>query len=428
MAIYHLSVKTVSRSKGQSATASAAYRAAEKIKDERTGEIFDYSRKLGVVETEIILPECCASMSREELWNMAEAAETRINSTVAREYEVAIPAELGADQRRQLVKNFAGWLVTEYGVAADIAIHEPNKKGDQRNHHAHILTSTRRLRPEGFSEKSRELDDRKTGEVEKIRERWEMTCNQVLYQNGENEISRRTLEAQGVERPPQIHVGAAAMSMVRSGRGSDRYDLNQDIKSLPDLKAELNALSLAENMPAKAPRIAEKAPSLKNAGELSVAEARALLRATADEIAKKPLAEHDKRTAAEQKILKNKEHDSFFAFVAERDRPTPTKGMFEFASTYERRLKEQRELKLELSRAHSECQKKLENHREQTQAERNKILGAAAAAAEQKHPEAVEAIRLDNLRRKAEQERKNEERKLQREAQKLRRGGRGIER
>lgn len=83
MAIYHMSMKTVARAKGKSATASATYRAGEKITDERTGEVFDYSRKLGVVETEIILPKVCASMSRSELWNAAEASETRKNSTVA---------------------------------------------------------------------------------------------------------------------------------------------------------------------------------------------------------------------------------------------------------------------------------------------------------------------------------------------------------
>ena len=97
MAIYHLTVKPVSRSKGQSATASAAYRTATRIKDERTGEIWDFRRKRGVVHREVVLPAGAPmwANNRERLWIAAEASETRKNSTVAREFEVALPSEFG---------------------------------------------------------------------------------------------------------------------------------------------------------------------------------------------------------------------------------------------------------------------------------------------------------------------------------------------
>lgn len=428
MAIYHMSIKTVARSKGKSATAAAAYRSGEKIKDERTGEIFDYSRKQGVISSELIMPPDC-SMSRSELWNMAETAENRKNSTVAREYELALPAELNAGERRQLVKDFAAYLVDRYGVAADVAIHEPNRKGDERNHHAHILTTTRRLTAaDGLTEKTRELDNKRSGEVEIIREKWEQLCNRELSQKLTPEISRHTLEAQGVDRPPQIHVGAAAMSIVRKGKNSDRYRHNQEIKELPKLKAELNALTSASDLGRTPAKIDEKPPSLNNTREISPEQAQGLLRASAAEIAEKPLAELDKKATAEYKTLKKKEYDYFCAFVNERDRPTPKKGLFEFESTYRQKLQAQQELKLELSKAHSEAQRKREQHEVQTQAEQAEILINSRAAAEKKHPGAAAIVEQDKQRQKQEQERKAAERKLQREAQKLRRGGRGVER
>lgn len=424
MAIYHMSMKTVARAKGKSATAAAAYRAGEKIKDERTGEIFDYSRKLGVVETEIILPESCGKIDRSELWNAAEAAETRKNSTVAREYEIALPAELDAEQRRQLVKDFAGWLVDEYGVAADVAIHQPNRKGDERNHHAHILTSTRRLTAEGFGEKTRELDGRKTEEVNKIRERWEIACNQVLCQKGVNEISRQTLKAQGVERVPEIHVGAAATAMARAGRLSERYQRNQDIKALPDLRAELKGLTLSPDLPGNAPNSPDKTPKLKTAEILSADKAHALLSATAAEYAKKPLAALDASAAAEQKRLKALERSSFAAFVEQRDRPPRKKGLFESVKAYESSLQAERERQYELSAAHSKAQKALGKHTTDTAAERQKINAAALTAAEQKHPEAVAAIKQDKEQKRQEQERRAAERKAQEQERK--RGGRSL--
>ena len=165
MAIYHLSVKTISRSAGRSATAAAAYRAGVEITDERTGEIHDYTRKGGVESAELVLPAGAPEWAadRAALWNAAEQAETRKNSTVAREFEIALPEELSPAERARLARDFARELVERHGCAADVCIHAPGKEGDNRNHHAHILLSTRRLGPEGFTEKTRELDDQKTG-------------------------------------------------------------------------------------------------------------------------------------------------------------------------------------------------------------------------------------------------------------------------
>ncbi|MEQ1486780.1 MobQ family relaxase, partial [Methyloglobulus sp.] len=186
MPSYHLSIKTISRSAGRSATAAAAYRTASKIADRRTGEVHDYTRKSGVDYIKLVLPDNAPSWSvnREELWNAAEQAETRKNSTVAREFEVALPSELTDTERQRLALDFAKEIVERHGCAADVAIHAPGKGGDHRNHHAHILCSTRKLTQEGFGAKTRELDDRTSGEVVRWRERFAELQNQRFRENG----------------------------------------------------------------------------------------------------------------------------------------------------------------------------------------------------------------------------------------------------
>ena len=220
MAIYHLSVKPISRSDGRSVTAAAAYRAAAKISDVRTGELHDYTRKQGVVSVTIITPKLAPkwSQDRSQIWNAAELAETRKNATVAREFEIALPSELNATQRQQLAHEFAQELVTQHGCIADVAIHQPGKEGDQRNHHAHILLSTRRLGPDGFTEKTRELDDYNSGPkwVKKWRERYAQLQNQYLQQAGsEQRVDHRSYKDQGLDSIPTCHLGPSAIAYER---------------------------------------------------------------------------------------------------------------------------------------------------------------------------------------------------------------------
>lgn len=246
MAIFHLSVKTISRSAGRSVTAAIAYRSGEKVMDERTGLVHDYTRRRGVEHTEIFLPENAPAWAsqREQLWNAAELAEKRKNSTVAREFEVALPAELNREQRLELVREFARDLVQRHGMAVDVAIHEPGKEGDHRNHHAHILCSTRRLTPEGFKDKTRELDDQKSGEVSHWRERWAEMSNRHLENAGRQErIDHRSLEAQRaaaiergdteqaakLERLPTVHLGPNVVQMEQRGIRTERGDKGRDI-------------------------------------------------------------------------------------------------------------------------------------------------------------------------------------------------------
>ncbi len=221
MATYHLSVKTISRSQGRSATAAAAYRTGARITDARTGLIHDYRRRRGVEASLLILPDDAPDWAgdRARLWNAAELAETRKNSTVAREFEIALPAELDPEQRQRLAADFARELILRHGCAADVAIHQPGREGDQRNHHAHILLTTRRLTAAGFGAKTRELDDLKTGEIGRWRERFAEVQNERLREAGsESRIDHRRLEAQeGSEREATIHLGPTATALERRG-------------------------------------------------------------------------------------------------------------------------------------------------------------------------------------------------------------------
>ena len=220
MAIYHLSVKTISRSAGRSATAAAAYRAGCQITDERTGEIHDYRRKGGVESAALILPDNAPewARARAQLWNAAEQAEKRKNSTVAREFEVALPAELDAAKRQELAHAFARELVKRHGCAADVAIHAPSKESDDRNHHAHILLTTRRLGPDGLGEKTRELDDQKTGKVlvTEWRERFATMQNERLREAGHTvQVDHRSHAERGLDAEPTRHLGPAATGYER---------------------------------------------------------------------------------------------------------------------------------------------------------------------------------------------------------------------
>jgi ATP-dependent exoDNAse (exonuclease V) alpha subunit len=234
MAIYHLSVKPISRAGGRSATAAAAYRSGELVHDLTSDEVFDYTRKRGVEHSEIVLSAAAAradinwARDRQALWNAAEIAEVRKDARVAREYEVALPHELNRGQRVELVRAFAVELANRYGVAVDFSIHLPHRSGDDRNHHAHIMTTTREITATGLGSKAAiewsDTDRRKKGlepaktEVKAIRERWAALTNEHLLQRGiEVRVDHRSLQEQGIDREPQSHLGPAVSGMERRG-------------------------------------------------------------------------------------------------------------------------------------------------------------------------------------------------------------------
>ena len=218
-----MSVKPVSRSKGRSSTAAAAYRAGCEIKDDRTGLKHDYTKKEGVKHTEIITPDGVNIPTRSELWNAAEAAEKRKDGCTAREYEVNLPHELNEQQRTELAQDFCKQLAKTHGIAVDLCIHEPTDKevkagADPRNHHAHILTTTRKITNDGLTDKA---DIEKSGRKRKedlkaTRQLFADTTNRHLEMAGlEQRIDSRSLKDQGSALIPTIKMGKVATQMER---------------------------------------------------------------------------------------------------------------------------------------------------------------------------------------------------------------------
>ncbi|WP_242154600.1 MobQ family relaxase [Sphingomonas sp. BAUL-RG-20F-R05-02] len=219
MAIFHLAVKSVSRSTGRSAVAAVAYRAGVLLENERDGLVHDYTRRNGVEDTLMAVPEGAEwALDRSALWNAAEAAEKRKDAKVAREYELALPAELDADQRRDLVRAFAEDIRDRYGVAVDAAIHAPHDYGDDRNYHAHVMTTTRVVEPDGLGAKTRQLDVRTSAsaEVEAIRESWAERVNVALeHALVPERVDHRSYARQGIEQEPTVKMGHASAAIER---------------------------------------------------------------------------------------------------------------------------------------------------------------------------------------------------------------------
>ena len=221
MATYFLRTKHISRGKGARATRAAAYRAGERIRDERTSEVYDCSDRRDVAYKEVVLPADLAvrldmawTQDRSVLWNAAEHAGLRRNSRLARELLVLVPQELSPAQRADLVRNFAGELADKYRCAVDVCLHQPRPGADARNHHAHLLMTTREVTPDGFGRRTdlehNGQERRRVGlsgssldEYLRIRERWAEVTNESLRQAGLTaRVDHRSLERQGIDREP----------------------------------------------------------------------------------------------------------------------------------------------------------------------------------------------------------------------------------
>jgi hypothetical protein len=160
MSIMFLKIRSVSRGQGGSAVAKAAYIARDRLRDAATDRVHDYRSTPGLEHAEILRPATAPAGGpgwagdRQTLWNKAEAAEHQRNSRVAREYTVALPHELAPRARVELAREFAQRLADRYGTAVDLAVHGPTARGDPRNHHAHILATTRELTADGLGRKA----------------------------------------------------------------------------------------------------------------------------------------------------------------------------------------------------------------------------------------------------------------------------------
>lgn len=288
MTMVHIATKAISRKAGQSAVASAAYRAGDMLDDAKYGKTHDYSKKSGVMSSDIVLPFSLkalgVSVDRETLWNTAEAAETRSDSRVAREWLINLPYELDEYDRHQLAINFAQKLCDDMDVIADVCIHRPVMKlpfdpnvppsskylregeenPDPRNFHAHILVTTRaplvganktlafdpKLKtPFEWSNKKRKAHDLPSSmqEIKRVREMWVDTANKVLAEYHLPLMDARSYKDQGLDQQPTIKMGVEATAMERRGITTEKGNTNRAIKARNNLVAENHIKQEADN-------------------------------------------------------------------------------------------------------------------------------------------------------------------------------------
>ncbi|MCS4236809.1 MobA/MobL family protein [Stenotrophomonas sp. BIGb0135] len=252
MAIYHLTAKAYSRQRGHSSTAGAAYRAGVRIEDAVTGVVHDYTRRQGVAFSALCLPGA-KKADRAEFWSRVEAHHKRADAITCREVEVALPAELSAERRQELAHGFACHLAERYGVAADLAIHEPSRGGDERNHHAHILLSACSVKPDGgLGKKAVALDPiackraKQLTLVDREREFWATSVNRMLASQGlAARVDHRSLLSQQVaavqksdfakaaelDRPATKHEGKTVTQARRRGERLPRAKRNDRVRN-----------------------------------------------------------------------------------------------------------------------------------------------------------------------------------------------------
>lgn len=271
MAIYHLSIKIISRGKGKSAVAAASYRSGEKIKNEYDGIVHDFTRKGGIAHTEILLPQNAPQefSDRGTLWNSVEKIEKSKNSQLAREIEIALPKELNREKQIELVREYVKENFVKVGMCADIALHDKN----DGNPHAHILLTMRPLNEDktwgAKSKKEYILDEngekvklkngnyktRKINTVdwneqdkaEEWRKIWADITNKYLEENSiQEKVDHRSYQRQGIEEIPTIHLGVSASQMEKKGIATDRGNINREIRKqnrlLQEIKLRIKAL------------------------------------------------------------------------------------------------------------------------------------------------------------------------------------------
>jgi hypothetical protein len=234
MAIFRMQITPVRRREGRRAVSAAAYRAGERLRDESSGRLYNHAGRRDVLHKEIVVPAAAAGRApawvrdRASLWNAAERAESGYHARAAREYQVGLPAELGREGGVRLAQAFAHRISERYGVAVDLAVHAPRDAGDERNFHAHLLSTTRLITAEGLGAKTgldltarerqgRGLPDHPR-EYRNVRALWSQLTNEALHAAGLTQrVDHRSLAEQGSGREPLPSLPIAAVHMERRG-------------------------------------------------------------------------------------------------------------------------------------------------------------------------------------------------------------------
>ena len=225
MAIYHFSAKVVSRANGSSAVASAAYRSASELHDDRLGRNHDFSNKAGVIHSEVLLPEGAPGRlnDRTTLWNEVEAKEKRKDAQLAREVEFSIPREMNEKQGVALARDFVKKQFVDRGMVADLNVHWDKAKDGTPKPHAHVMMTMRDVGPDGFGKKNRDWNS--TELLKDWREAWSAHVNERMAELGlEGRIDHRSYEAQGIALEPQHKIGPAASRRPEQGLEAERIE------------------------------------------------------------------------------------------------------------------------------------------------------------------------------------------------------------
>lgn len=250
MAIYHFSAKIISRSNGSSALASAAYRSAERLHDERLDRDHDFSNKAGVVHSEVLLPDGATEhlSDRQTLWNAVEAKEVRKDAQLAREVEFAIPREMTEQQGIDLARDFVKAEFVERGMIADLNVHWDIGEDGLAKPHAHVMLTMREVSEDGFGAKVRDWN--KTELVQEWREHWAGHVNERLASlDIDAQIDHRSLEDQGIDLEPQNKIGPAGSRREHAGLEAERLAEHADIarrngaKIIADPRIALDAIT-----------------------------------------------------------------------------------------------------------------------------------------------------------------------------------------
>ena len=275
MALYHFHVTQIKRSAGQSVTAAAAYRAGVKLHSEYYGTDSDYTRKSGVVHTEIFLPDHAPQeyADRQTLWDAVENAERGKKAQLAYSFDIALQNEFSMEENIALARRFVSEQLVARGMIADLAVHMPEKDGGIENPHFHVLCPIRPINPDGTwgAKQRREylfhddgtpvLDDAghqkfnavpttdwgKPETLESWRQAWAEMCNRKFEEKELNQkIDHRSYERQGIDQIPTVHEGPAVRQMEARGIETDKGKLNRWItktrRMIADLKAGIRAL------------------------------------------------------------------------------------------------------------------------------------------------------------------------------------------
>ena len=230
MAIFHFSVQVIGRTSGRSAVGAAAYRAGERLHDERLDRDHDFRARSGVEHSEIMLPDGAPERfsDRETLWNEVEAVEVRKDAQLAREVEFAIPREMTKEQGIELARDFVQSEFVDRGMIADLNVHWDIGADGMAKPHAHVMLTMREVDEDGFGAKVREWNEH--AHVGQWRERWEAHVNARLAElDIDARIDHRSLADQGIDLEPQDKIGGPAQRMEREGQLADRAELHREI-------------------------------------------------------------------------------------------------------------------------------------------------------------------------------------------------------